>query len=367
MELMRASNEWASRSEDERFVSLTDMAQHFAVQRDESREMIVASRNVRVVPDEDNKGLMLVGPQGGGARPTNWAFGQLASLAKAPAGYMRTLPSPLVADCVNYGLKFNRDVEDVGVLLTRNGQVSARAVTGPRYGRVWNADILQGLVARFGDGRGNGSDWKVPGEFGQDVEVTKANTTLFAGDRDMFVFLADERNRIEVPGRRNGQAGEMARGFFVWNSEVGSATLGIATFLFDYVCCNRIVWGAKQYKQVKVRHTPSAPVRWFDEVQPALEQMRQAPVGNIVQAIAKAKDARIDKSGKEVDDWLASRFGKNMPAMMQDIHLEEEGRPIETLWDASVALTAWARGRKWQDDRVDWERKAGDLIDLAAA
>ena len=36
----------------------------------------------------------------------------------------------------------------------------------------------------------------------------------------MFVFLADEENRIELPNRRAGRFGAFARGFFVWNSEV---------------------------------------------------------------------------------------------------------------------------------------------------
>jgi hypothetical protein len=39
----------------------------------------------------------------------------------------------------------------------------------------------------------------VPGEFGNRVTVTKDNTTLFASDRDMFVFLADEENVILEP------------------------------------------------------------------------------------------------------------------------------------------------------------------------
>jgi hypothetical protein len=70
------------------------------------------------------------------------------------------------------------------------------AVNGPNYGHVWDADIIDLLVDRFGDGI-NGQ-WRVPGEFGQRVTVTKDNTTLFASDRDMFVFLADEENRIGI-------------------------------------------------------------------------------------------------------------------------------------------------------------------------
>src|SRR5215472_15191203 len=138
------------------------------------------------------------------------------------------MAAPIIADCLNYNLRFTRGVEDVGILLTEDGHFSElRAVNGPNYGRVWDADIVDLLVDRFGDGITG--QWRVPGEFGQRVTVKKDNTTLFASDRDMFVFLADEDNRIEIPGRRTlatGTAlnGSFARGFFVGNSEVGKSS-----------------------------------------------------------------------------------------------------------------------------------------------
>ena len=47
-------------------------------------------------------------------------------------------------------------------------------------------------------------------------------------------------------------------------------------------------------------------------------------------------------------------------------HLLEEGRPVETLWDATTALTAVARSEGHIDERVELERQAGDLMKLAA-
>jgi hypothetical protein len=359
--LTKASRQWATRPDDERFTSLNDMLAHFHSIREHSRETVVTTKRIQAAPTDDNRGLVITGPNGHAYEPTHWAFGQLATLAQAPAGYLRNLPAPLAADCVNYGLQFKRDVSEVGILLQREGETATlRAATGPKYGRIWNADIVSGLVRRFGDGVSG--DFRVPGEFGHRVEVTKANTTLYAGDRDMFVFLADEDHRIEIPNRRDGEPGTLARGFFVWNSEVGAATFGVATFLFDYVCCNRIVWGAKEYKQVTIRHTSGAPDRYIDQIAPALAQYARSSTDSITRAIADARRAKLD----DVDAWLTQRFSRTLAAQIQQAHLNDEGRPVETLWDVSTGITAHARGLNHQDSRVALEREAGKVLDLAA-
>lgn len=357
--LMQASRQWATRPDDERFLSLPEMTAHFAARRQRSRGVVVPSRAINLVPDPDNKGLYVTGTAGVPYAPTNWAFGQLAAIAESPAGYLRTLPSPIVADCLNYKLKHVRDNQDTGLLLYSNGAREALAVTGPNYGRVWNEDVCRALQARFGDGVTG--DWRVPGEFGREIEVDKGNTTLYASDRDMFVFLADERNRITVPNRRNGQSGSLARGFFVWNSEVGKCTVGIGTFLFDYVCCNRIVWGAEGYQEIRIRHTVSAPMRWADEIVPVLQAYGESSAKPIEDAIRAAQAKKVD----DLDTFLATRFGKRMVEPVKIVHQIEESRPIETIWDVTTAVTAYARQLKHTDARVELERAAGEVMQLA--
>ena len=358
--LMQASHQWASRPEDQRFTSLPEMLDSALIMRQRSRSKVVTTRSFEARPIEnDRRGLVIVGPAGNPVSTTHWSFGQLARLAGAPSDYMRDLPAELAADCLNYGLR-SRAVEDIGMLLYSNGHAEARAFTGPNYGRVWNTDVIQGLMDRFGDGVTG--DFKVPGEFGKNVPVTKANTTLYASDRDMFVFLADEKHRIEMPNRRDGKSGSLARGFFIWNSEVGKTSLGIATFLFDYVCCNRIVWGARDYAQIRINHTAKAPDRWIEEVVPAIERYASGSSQSVTTAIAAAQAARID----DVDAFLAKRFTKAKAGAIKAAHMSDEGRPIETLWDAATGVTAYARGVVYQDERVDLEREGGRILDLAA-
>jgi hypothetical protein len=66
-----------------------------------------------------------------------------------------------------------------------------------------------------------------------------------------------------------------------------------------------------------------------------------------------------------VDEFLAQRFGKRTVESIKAVHMVEEQRPIESLWDASVAVTALARGIKFQDERVELEKQAGQVLNLA--
>jgi hypothetical protein len=365
--LMQANREWSTRPEDERFTSLPEMYAKQIADKQASVAKVLDTRHVKLTPvddgQKDHRGLALQGPTGALAAPSHWAFGQVCALAGAPAGYFREsmLPAPVVADCVNWGLA-NRSVEEIQVLVRKQDDgLSLRAATGPNYGRIWNAQVTKALIDRFGDGATG--QWKVPGEFSKDVVITKQNTTLFAGDRDMFVFLADEKNRIEIPNRRDGKPGTLARGFFVRNSEVGSATLDVTGFLFDYVCCNRIVWGAMDVKKISIRHTAAAPQRFLEEVMPAIRHYSESSTKTLMEAINHAKAARLES---KVEEFLQSRFTKSQVGGILQAFKEEEHRPIESLWDASVAVTAFAKRIPWQDERVKLEREGGKILDLAA-
>lgn len=362
--LTQASHQWASRPDDQRFTSLFDMRDRMNFVREHSRGRVVSSRALEVQPTgTDHRGLIVLAGDGKEYAPTHFSFGQLAQLGEAPASYLRTLPSEIAADALNYGLGFKRGASDVGVLLYDNGTTELRAATGPNYGRIWNADIITSLIDHVGDGVSG--RWKVPGEFGRAIQVTKKNTTLFASDRDMFVFLADEDHRIEMPNRRNGAPGSLARGFFCWNSEVGDKTFGIATFLFDYTCSNRIVWGAEGFKEIKIRHTASAPDKWLDEVQPALLAYARSTDSTVLDTVRAAQAKKVD----DLDEFLSKRFSfsKNRAAAIKLAHEADEGRPMETLWDVSTGITAYARGIEQQDDRVAIERIGGAVLDLATA
>lgn len=370
--LNQASKEWSSRPADERFTSLAELSDFVNKQRSMTRAGVLSSRGLTALPapsaidpqsgeSPDLESLFIRSDRTGHIiKPTHWSFSQLCQRAQAPAKYLRSLPAPMAADCINYGLKCSRDVEEIGVKVQTDesgNPETLRCATGPNYGTIWNSDLVTDIRSKF-----EGSDWKVPGEFGVELDqVTKENTTLFASDRDMFVFLADEKNRVELPNRRDGKTGTLARGFFVWNSEVGDKTCGAAFFLFDYACKNRIVWGAEQFKEVRLRHTSSAPDRWLEEITPVLRDYSNAAASTVEQHLIAAQNHKVDN----VLEFLTKRYNKERAAQYVQAFVRDENREPESLWDITTGMTAHARSFKNTDSRVELEREAGKILAMA--
>src|SRR3546814_4893333 len=76
-----------------------------------------------------------------------------------------------------------------------------------------------------GDGVGQ-TRWKVPGvldwsnmHYNPYVDVSRDTTTLYASDRDVFLFLVDDTHPIEAGQLPNGEPALYFRGFYRWNSE----------------------------------------------------------------------------------------------------------------------------------------------------
>jgi hypothetical protein len=344
--LTACHSNWAHRPADERFLSLPEMRDAMDSHRDWA-DRSIRLQDLHVADSGDD-----VVVHNSFLRPrklTHWAFGQLAGKVGAPPEFLRSLPGRLVSEILV--TKSSAVAEDLRLYASDD---AVHALTGPKYGRILNVDVIDALIDRVGDGRTG--DFRIPGEFGKAVEITKKNTTLFASDRDMFVFLADEERRIELPNRRDGRTGSLARGFFVSNSEVGSASLRITTFLFDYVCSNRIVWGAEEVHEIAIRHTQHAGARWVDAVLPRMAAIARESDRNVVMAIDEARSRKISA------DFLPKLVGPRVAKRFDHQHMLEEGRPVETIWDAVTAITAAAREIEHQSERVALERIAGKLL-----
>jgi hypothetical protein len=365
------SSQWFSRSDDERFLSLTALEEAVSVRSMNAQQEIIDVRGVEIRAKSDDAETLKVTFDNQELDATHWSFGQMASLAGAPAGYLRKLPSVIAGINLQYGLQ-NLRSENVKMFYNPE-QNQLLAATGTEYGRVYDWELVKAVRKIAGDGTGD-TRWKVPGAinwgnmtYNPNVSITKDTTTLYASDRDVFMFLVDDTHPIEIGKLPNGDPDYVFRGFYVWNSEVGSKTLGISTFLFRAVCQNRNIWGAQDISEITIRHSKNAPQRFAAEVEPALLEYSNASDKGIILGIQNAKNAIVARSDDDRLQFLGKQgFSAKQAQRIIDRVVNEEGTKPESVWDFVQGITAVARDIGHTDDRITLERQAGNLLRKAA-
>jgi hypothetical protein len=370
----RVSSEWFSRPDDERYLSLPDLYAAVRARADWATARTVESSAVRVEAsrgDAERLTLMVPGRDAPVA-PTHWSFGQLCGLVGAPAAYLRDLPAPLAGINLQHGLLSHR-AELVKTLEAEDGRIELRAVTGPDYGRIWDHELVAAVMKIAGDGIGE-TRWKVPGMLDWStmmhnpfVDVTKDTTTLYASDRDVFLFLVDDTHPIEAGRLANGDPDLYFRGFYCWNSEVGSKTLGIASFYLRAVCMNRNLWGVEGFEEISIRHSKFAAHRFAHEAAPALASFAQSSPAPFLAGIKAARERIVARTDEDREGFLRRRgLGKAETAKVIATVLDEEGHPPESLFDFVQGITALARTKPHQDARLELEGRAKALLERAS-
>lgn len=372
---MQASNQWATRPADQRFETLAALRDSVHARRMRSRAQDAVVKKCVITAEGEE---IFVNGETTKAKPSHWAFGQLSTILGAPAGYMRSLPAPLAAQCLMNGVGKMDDGHLKFMSLADDDSGDTRtlqAVTSPKYGRIWDADVADcaGRIVEQTAGRFYNPRAYATGGTSNRLGGETVPSGLYASDRDIFIFMIDGGSRLDV-----GPRAQLNRGFFMWNSEVGARTFGLTTFLFNTVCGNHIVWGAQDVNTFVVRHSKGGPYRFDSEALPRLLAYANSSAAPLEGAIRAAMEYDIRKGfggGKLTFDNVKEFLASNVKgAKFTQVEIREamaaadrEEGQCETLWDLSQGLTAYARGYEFLDARTDLETRAGKLLDLVKA
>ncbi len=124
------------------------------------------------------------------------------------------------------------------------------------------------------------------------------------------------------------------RGFYCWNSEVGSKTLGIASFYLRAVCMNRNLWGVENFEEITIRHSKFAAQRFAHEAaphRPALPIPRQ---GRSWRESGAARERIIARTDEDRETFLRKGgFSKSDATKIIETVLCEERRKPESIFD----------------------------------
>lgn len=361
------SHQWATRRNDEKFLSMEALAAHVRANAAARETEIFDVEEVKLIASEKDLHSLQVEINERVLSPTHWVFGQACTQAKAPASYLRNLPAALAAINLQYGVATHR--ERMMAYIDRRGDQLV-AITGPEYGRIQDVEVVEAIMRIVGEQ----PQWKVPGTldwgtmvYNPYVDVTKDTTTLFAGDRDVNVFLCDDTHPIEIGKLANGEPDYVFRGFHAWNSEVGFTSAGVETYLLRGMCCNRNMWGIEDFSELRINHTKNAPLRWERDALPKLRDYSNASDRLIIEGVKKAKDAVVATNDDERREFLAKTAGlsKALSIKVIDTVEREEGHPARSIWDMVQGITAVARTLDNQDARLDLENVGGKLLKKA--
>jgi hypothetical protein len=377
--LYTAHNQWANRPADQRFQTLQALLAAVNHRRNLSRTEDVAIGKVEAAVHQiDGKDTIILNHGVKMVEPSNWSFGQLAATVKAPASYLRTLPPALAVDNLNHGI--HRFAEEIGdrkfmSVLDEEGELNTlQALTSPTYGRIWDGDVVNKVMVM---NENTGNKFFNPKAYTRDADGGFSGATepsgLYASDRDVFIFMIDGGSLLDVGNQR----AELSRGFIVSNSEVGSKTFSLTTFLFNHVCGNHIIWGAKDVKQLCIRHTSGGPDRFINEAAPALLNYVNSSAKEETEVIKRAQDflipvpeeAKVNTTAlrKATIEWITAqgKFSKGEAAEAIDWANKDDG-DCRTLWQIVQGFTASARCIEYLDARMDLETRAGKLLNLVS-
>ena len=371
------SSQWYSRPDDQRFLSLDDLYQSVVGRKQHSHERIAEPSQIMAFGSEEEPLKLTVSIKGerDTFAPTHLSFGQLCQLAKMgrATSIFRGQPSWLAGLNLTYGLTQAVREEDTKLYLD-DSSGTVRAATGREYGRIFDADVVAMVQKIAGNGTGD-TRWKVPGlinwstmRYNPHVDITKHTTTLYASDRDVFVFLVDDTNPIEIGKLPNGDPDLVFRGFIVTNSEVGVSSLKIMTFYLRGVCQNRTLWGVEDMQSLTIVHSKYGPERFAREAAPKLAAYASSDPSHLVNGIKAAKTVEVAKDDEGVKKFLTSEslgFSLAQANRIMKRVIDEEGHPARSAWDLANGITAEARGIGHTNDHIRLEGVAGKLMTRA--
>lgn len=377
--VVTAFNQWKSRPAEERFIDIDQMQAAMTKRRERCEDVGPYSvASMKVEPGPENS-LALVDGDNGGALLNNFSLNQLAASVKAPAGYLRTLPNHLAADCLNEGLPEFGETER-HLLYEHGDQVGTiRAITSPQYSRYWDNEVIADLAnslqadgwrvppCRPFPGCPENMTWTatendiLPGD-SQKLSIRQGDLCgpggLYSSDRDSFVFMVNQDRTIETP------SGPMFRALICKNSEVGQAAFGISCFLYSAVCGNHIMWGAAEVADVKIRHRGEADL--------AAIRAKAAMAGAVAaaeNASTYVEETTISLAAETITDSNAVQQATKLPKdtilaaeTLAKEYPQDHGDRIGTTWAWVQGLTRASQQRGYTADRASIDAAAANLL-----
>lgn len=296
------------------------------------------------------------------------SFGQLyRSVCPDGSRTARQTPPELIAPVINYHLTHGAkaDGKDAKLILGRmpgSDTYVTRAVVGPTYGLIHDADVLQALLQAI-DQVGNG--WVCPEASHFGPRGQRRFLQAHICDSGMTVHLIDASHPIEFR-RPDGQVDVLYRAIQVRNSEVGTRGLMVRFVLVRYDCANLEIVNVLGEHKVYLRHTSGAPDRFMLKTVPAIERFAALPPHQVNEYLTRMYEMKLADTAEGARALLTRKgfSGKLADLIVARAEADRHtvgGSPYSA-WGLLNAASANARDKDYIDDTIDAADVAGKVF-----
>jgi len=156
---------------------------------------------------------------------------------------------------------------------------------------------------------------------------------------------------------------------FWTNSEVGECKWRGTFFLYDSICGNHIIWGAKVLVEIAIRHTGRAREAFAEAMACVNSRMLRAESQDI-KLIGAAKGYILGATKVEVVEsvfkhqfGLSKRECEDSYVLAERFNEDHGGNP-NSAWGYAAGVTRLSQG-KYCDDRDRMDRAAGKILGMS--
>lgn len=325
------------RPKDEHFKDPQSLIQHLVIRESQTQAVAVADIKASI-NSPTNLGARI---NEDFHRLNDWSFSQFCRMSMAPPSFIRQLRVDTAATVLNETRE--DDLAEKRVALTLDAPDDEtpnllRALYSTKYTRLVDLDFAMSIseqTARF------------------------TQKGLYASDRDIFLFYIDENDRIDVEGEK------LSRGFFGWNSEVGSKSAGYMIFLYNHICCNHIVWGAADIFKQRRRHVGDLS-KFMKDMKRAIAELGdrgREKDSDVVRAAIHAIYAQDNEEAINKMRHPSIGLGKKQAESSLEFARQHNGPGANlSRWKVVQGITRLAQEIPHMDERVKLESKASKIL-----
>ncbi len=356
-----ASRQLFTRPDDQCFSGWDPLLRYLQGREQDTREVDVDRLALRTVAEGDELKLRAEGTTYG---MTDWAFRHVCGLSRAPSEFINRLPAETAALVLNETRALYGDEKNEARLLTLDTfpEPTARAIYSRSYARVPDLTVAT-LVHQ--EATGFVPAGTLAGRRAGLPPVKPLATGLYASDRDIFLFLANESQPVEwKPKGSNGSQGSALHRFLiVRNSETTTRLIGLVMGLYDFICGNHIIWNAEEVMVWERRHVgdPEAILEYLRRSIEALQD--RATIHQELAVLQEAAETAFASTKEQFIEKLYPDVTKQLAAQAWDSAIVDFDAHVPlSVWNAVRGMTRVSQQFGHMDKRLEVDQVAGTLL-----